>query len=186
MRRFARHLFTFCSAVSLLLCVALCVLWVRSYWVEDCIHFGDGESRDQHFVNLESSLGQMGVYYIRPHDDHPPQPARVTFEHRSYAHATAVENSLPAMSEPWKAAGFLFWSREHNTSWITLVAWPCWAAALLASLPPLGWCLARLRQRGRLQRIGRGCCPSCGYDLRASPDRCPECGTTTVTNAAKS
>src|SRR5688572_3179121 len=31
MRRLARHLFTRCSAASLLLCVAACVLWVRSY-----------------------------------------------------------------------------------------------------------------------------------------------------------
>jgi hypothetical protein len=30
MRRLARHLFTVCSAVSLLLCVAVCALWVRS------------------------------------------------------------------------------------------------------------------------------------------------------------
>src|SRR5687767_2128357 len=37
MRRLARRVFTLCSAVSLLLCVAVSVLWVRSYWTTDFV-----------------------------------------------------------------------------------------------------------------------------------------------------
>ena len=39
------------------------------------------------------------------------------------------------------------------------------------------WLLWRARRAIRQEK--EGYCRSCGYDLRASPDRCPECGTET-------
>jgi hypothetical protein len=51
-----------------------------------------------------------------------------------------------------------------------------WVLAGFAAAP-LGW-LARRVVRARTGRHRRraGLCPACGYDLRVTPERCPECG----------
>ncbi len=55
--------------------------------------------------------------------------------------------------------------------WITI---PYWAGVLFPGV----FCLMAVRaQWCDCQRHRRGLCQKCGYDLRATPDRCPECGT---------
>jgi hypothetical protein len=59
--------------------------------------------------------------------------------------------------------------RAHSNAGQSWLAIPLWLPAILLLL--LAW---RLR---RWAPPPRGFCRHCGYDLRASPDRCPECGS---------
>jgi hypothetical protein len=52
--------------------------------------------------------------------------------------------------------------------------WPHWFLMVATTIIPLVRPFERLKKH---RRIARGCCLRCGYDLRATPDRCPECGT---------
>jgi hypothetical protein len=83
-------------------------------------------------------------------------------------------------------------SPNPNEIWITRYIW--WigfdAVAWITGLPPAValamWAHRRLQNmtlprfpefRPTHLRLARGCCPRCGYDIRATPQRCPECGT---------
>jgi len=60
-----------------------------------------------------------------------------------------------------------------GTDWIAETSH--WFVVFCTALLPSIWLLKRKRAQAR-----PGICENCGYDLRATPDRCPECGTVSV------
>ena len=69
------------------------------------------------------------------------------------------------------------YSGSTNSTGISV---PYWALACATMLPVAlcvpAWVRARVQQWAGRRRHSRGLCPSCGYDLRATSNRCPECG----------
>jgi hypothetical protein len=77
------------------------------------------------------------------------------------------------------AQSIVFSPNLMNT-WQLAVVVPYWSVVALASLLP-AYCLATVPAAvRRRRRIRRGLCVNCGYDMRASAERCPECGTATL------
>lgn len=208
-----RKLLTLCSVVSLLLCGAVCGLWARGYIVGDLV-WGMREvlTADHYYVGwvyIESGAGTFGVRYTTLQDDgtagrrlnyRPPAPWRAGREPsgppigaRNRWHL----NGAPVGNAPlwlWHCLGFVVRRDVYSTSytpatgihWATTsdavnVVVPAWSAALATGLLPAVWITHRIRERRR-RRIG--CCRACGYDLRATPDRCPECGAVPATPVA--
>jgi hypothetical protein len=51
-----------------------------------------------------------------------------------------------------------------------------WIIVLAMSIVPAWWWIDRSEQSDLDRRRALGHCRRCGYDLRMSPDTCPECG----------
>jgi hypothetical protein len=82
----------------------------------------------------------------------------------------------------WHANVF---TSQRSDAWARRVAAralivPYWAILFVSSVAPAVWVMKwRVRQR----RLNSSLCAVCGYDLRATPDRCPECGAQATTGA---
>jgi hypothetical protein len=176
MRRLARWLFTLCSAVSLLAFIAGCVLWVRSHRAADSLgwNFADSEWS----VAVLTHRNGVTLAYLR----YPPdwyrrgEPAPGPYRH--VRPAQDYERIHPVGSG-WNQLGFSLYRDRSPKGEEGVAVCPYWAAVLAALIAPATW-VWRHRREGRAARAGL--CPACDYDLRATPDRCPECGTKKTDN----
>ncbi|HEY7117350.1 MAG TPA: hypothetical protein VH475_12230 [Tepidisphaeraceae bacterium] len=173
-----RRLTTVPATLSLLVCFATCVLWARSYARSDhLVWTGDHTRR-----SLRSAPGHvvLGIY-AGPASMQDPRGLK--YERGDPTPATLelmtiflLCSDATARFIHWEHAGFAWSQRSSSRDLIVTGVAPFWSVTLASALPALGLFSMRLGSLAR-RRTRDGLCPICGYDLRATPHRCPECGT---------
>ena len=172
MRRAWRIFLNALTALWLLLCLASAGLWVRSDWREDALQRvrPDGAGGGGTVLGLRCGGGGAAVYRISfsgPTQRYGPPGGwrRMTSTSRPARYAAGT----------WAhRLGFGHESHRGPDFQWRAVIFPLWLpAALFAMFPAIRLPLYIRRHR----RAREGHCPNCGYDLRATPKRCPECGT---------
>jgi hypothetical protein len=183
------------TALSLLLCVAVCVLWVRSYavgqrfhvarfldsgrwtyWVRDELRVWSGRVGFSHAV----SSGPLGTYRAFVEKNAPGPKESQAY----YRQLQLGDVPIQLGSKPRSCLGFEMGRSSYVRSDGSVclardsVIAPLWSVAALAGVMPALWCVLVFRNRSR--RLA-GLCPTCNYDLRATPARCPECGESVAT-----
>ena len=190
-REMIRRLITIASAISLLLCVAVSALWARGYWHRDACSF---HYRGEHW-ELVSQRGRIRADNQPERDDQIRQydeDVRLWVE-KTHKLDSAHDQAVRALDHPdandprhrkaWRRAydtlieldqSFNSEPRPTAVSQYVAHSGPDSIALIVTAMLPLVW----LAQRFRLRSSDRGgLCTACGYDLRASKHRCPECGT---------
>jgi hypothetical protein len=149
-----------CCALMFALVIAA---WVRSKWASEYVGLIPGSKliavgwTDGHawfFVNPDATRNKVW-------NSNDPMPwSNIMADHSKNDHHYAL-------------GGFV---ASFNKSGLILIAVPFWFVASIAAVT-FAWLVHARRPK-------QGCCPRCGYDLRATPDRCPECGQAVQVNVS--
>jgi hypothetical protein len=157
------------AALSLLLCVATIFLWITGYFVLFDLNWAG------HTVEWEllCSRGEMSILRMEWGSPIPTANAGWNCWGRAPRSLQLQLQRLSGVTGRFRFSAFGFALFQHHKLTVSdgpEILWPCWAFALLTFSLPIAWMIHRLRP------LVPGFCTVCGYDLRATPDRCPECG----------
>jgi hypothetical protein len=157
---------------GLLICMAVIVLWVLSFGRSDEWYISRQTAKSLHWgLSLESAAGGMRLSYRR---DDRSGAADIWITHSS----TNGLHVYPLAEGRGKLTWIgISWDvrrgpRESRRS----LSIPHWLVFIPLGLWQLAWVRRGMRERRGRRRRAAGRCAECGYDMRGSPDRCPECG----------
>jgi hypothetical protein len=184
-----RKLFTLAAGASAALCIAVGLLLV---WSRDARHSFScqGEMRGVEiqfvprrciftFATSADGVRDVGDGWFASHSISPGE---------NYMPLTRFDDILwgaeSGSMTRWDRFGFSLESSHDATMSARRVGVPWWFLMLASGALPALWCIHRARIARASKRQAGGLCPSCGYDLRATPDRCPECGSPAPTKGA--
>lgn len=171
-RKIRTLIFRLGVAFSTAACLTLLAVWVRSYvssgrgegftWIPV---YRDAEpgfsfSADQLTVSVAWDRGGIEFLWMRWHlvSMSPPPPNW---------RPPVWQHTRDSIAEP------LSYEFEASKDGLLRLGSRIWPLVLLSLVLPAAAVTRFVRRRRRLRN---GWCEFCGYDLRASTDRCPECG----------
>ena len=171
-RSMKRRLFTILSVLSLVLCLACLLMWVRSGFANDDLQRNHGDGRS---TAVFSQNGNLTVQSQHESQD-GQEGGSVSWLWRFSSSPGPLLRASWAWEWNWPVfqSGTLFMSSSSTVTTIQFVVLPYWLLTLSTAALPGFWVWRRWKAGRRLKT---GLCRICGYDLRATPDRCPECGT---------
>ena len=174
--RWRRRAIDVLAAMSFALFVAAVFFGVRGVFFNDYLSHGRVVGRGSITWTLASSNGAIIVQRCLQ----TPPPARQW----GWSIASFAPENARAVRYTRADHRFSLYSKDLYGGGRTVIsqagAPPSFLAIIAAPLP-----LARLMARRRAhRRAAGGCCAACGYDLRASRERCPECGLVYVTGTS--
>ena len=157
-----RKLVTLCSAVSLVLCLVGLVLWLGGYSGSPSPVWRETKPIAERRYSIGVSGGAVHFDVIKP--------SATPSDGRSGTSAFGVGHSPPVPAYALSPTGGpnIYLGESESVS-VRL-----WLLVLVTAVPPAAWIALRVRA---WWIVAPGHCASCGYDLRATPERCPECGT---------
>jgi hypothetical protein len=183
-----RRLFVLACATSVVLCLTAASLWVRSeFEFVDEWRLGIVRPFGATYLILDTSPGQMRVGTLTEQEvtqrteavERSRRERRLVGQHiGSRGRFSEVRGELlPRFDRfTWSGGPRTGTSGEQVRVRFDTIRLPLWLVTAFLSVAPLGWFRRSIQRRRRRLRLQTGCCPLCGYDLRANRERCSECG----------